>query len=558
MSGVRQEIRRREVAIVALAALAIAVVMHWPLALNLGTDVPKDLADPLAQAWQPAWGGHALATQPFEFFQSNQFWPARDSLAFSDALVGYAPAGLIGSGPEAAIGRYGVLFLFAYALAFFGAYVLARELGLGPAAAAVAGVAFAFAPFRLAQDGHLHVISSGGIPLALALGLRGYRLRSPDWVIGGFAVAAWQLAIGFSLGLPFAYLLALLGVIAAVVWLRAGRPPLPRRLVIATLAGATLFAGTAVVLSRPYERAAEANPQANRSPEDVESFSEPVRGLVLAPRENEVWGGLSARIGSETENAEEKTLFPGLVIAALALAGLGSAALGRRVRLGLGAGVAGATILALGFQAEDGILWPYRIVYEALPGWEGIRTPGRLATFSTLALALLAGAGAARVLAKRRGRQAAALAGVLALLVVIEGRGLPFDPFDAQAQPRAPVEVTPTADVPAPQLHIPADRPEDNRRYLLWSTDGFPEIVNGRSSIKPLAADRLIVASRSFPDAASVRALRAAGVRSVILHRDRAPGTAWVGAATKPVRGLGLRIERRGELVIFGLGPGAR
>ena len=35
--------------------------------------------------------------------------------------------------------RYDLLFLFAYALAFFGAYLLARELGLSPAGAAIAG-----------------------------------------------------------------------------------------------------------------------------------------------------------------------------------------------------------------------------------------------------------------------------------------------------------------------------------------------------------------------------------------------------------------------------------
>ena len=68
-------------------------------------------------------GGHALAHQPLHFFQSNQFWPLHDTLAFSDALVGYAPAGLFGSGPHAAVFRYDVLFLFAYALAFAGAYL---------------------------------------------------------------------------------------------------------------------------------------------------------------------------------------------------------------------------------------------------------------------------------------------------------------------------------------------------------------------------------------------------------------------------------------------------
>ncbi|MGI8594405.1 MAG: hypothetical protein ACR2ML_08615, partial [Solirubrobacteraceae bacterium] len=85
---------RRELALLVLGAVALAVAMHWPLVAHLGEDVPKDLGDPLSQAWQVAWGGHALATAPLDYFQSNQFWPLRDSLAFSDALIGYAPAGM--------------------------------------------------------------------------------------------------------------------------------------------------------------------------------------------------------------------------------------------------------------------------------------------------------------------------------------------------------------------------------------------------------------------------------------------------------------------------------
>ncbi|TMK73765.1 MAG: hypothetical protein E6G48_04920, partial [Actinobacteria bacterium] len=237
-----ERVTARELLVLVAGACLLSVVMHWPLVLNLGADIPKDLGDPLAEAWQVAWDGHALAHQPLHFFQSNQFWPLHDTLAFSDALVGYAPAGLFGSGPEAAVVRYDAVFLFAYALAFVGAYLLARELGLGPGGAAVAGAAFAFAPFRLEQDGHMQVISSGGIPLALALGVRGYRLGRPGWVIAGWAVATWQLSIGFTLGLPFAYLLAAGGAIAAIVWLRRGSPRLDRGLALTTVAGAVLFA----------------------------------------------------------------------------------------------------------------------------------------------------------------------------------------------------------------------------------------------------------------------------------------------------------------------------
>ena len=70
----------------------------------------------------------------------------------------------------------------------------------------------------------MQVISSGGIPLALALAVRGIRLKRPWPLFGAWAVAAWQVSIGFAIGLPFAYLIALLVAIGVVVWWRRGRP----------------------------------------------------------------------------------------------------------------------------------------------------------------------------------------------------------------------------------------------------------------------------------------------------------------------------------------------
>jgi hypothetical protein len=555
--------------LVAIAACAVAVVMHWPLPLHLGETIPKDLGDPLPQSWQIAWGGHALANQPLELFQSNQFWPEDDTLAFGDALIGYAPAGLIGSGPFDAVVRYDLLFLFAYALAFLGAYLLARELGAGPGGAAVAGAAFAFAPFRLEQDGHMQVISSGGIPLALALAVRGVRLAGPWWLLAAWLIAGWQLSLGFALGLPFAYLLAAIVLIAAVVWFRRGRPRLDRRLLVAGAVGALAFVAIAALIARPYFRVADEHPEAKRPPETVEAFSGPAKVFLTAPDENLVWGTATADLREGLENVPEKTLFPGLLIVVCAAVGLGSSTFPRWLRLALVATVAVASVLALGFRTEDGWLWPYRIVYELLPGWEGIRTPGRLVTFSSLALALLAAAGAdagaravRRSLAGRRrdiGPRAAATAGgalcaVIALAIAIEGRGLPFDPGDDQAQPRVPDAPATVAEVPAPQLHLPALRPEDNRRYLLWSTDEFPDIVNGRASTEPDRIADLIAAMDGFPDRGTVARLRDLGVASVVLHRDRVAGTPQAGAARRRIGGLGISRRPLGaELLVYEL-----
>jgi hypothetical protein len=568
MNG-RGQISRRELLLVALSACLLAVVMHWPLVLNLGDQIPKDLGDPLPQSWQVAWGGHALANQPLEFFQANQFWPTQDSLAFGDALIGYAPAGLIGEGPHDAVVRYDLLFLLAYALAFLGAYLLARELGIAPPGAAVAGAAFAFAPFRLEQDGHMQVISSGGIPLCLAFFVRGARLRRPLWLVAGWLVAGWQLSLGFALGLPLAYLLAA-GVVAIVaVWLWRGRPPIDRRLVVAGVGGAVIFIAIAALIARPYFRVADEHPEAKRPPATVEAFSGPVSVFLTAPDENLVWGEATAEIREGLENVPEKALFPGMVILLLALVGLSSARLDRRLRIGLGASVVAISVLALGFREDDGLLWPYRVLYEVLPGWDAIRTPGRLVTFSSLALALLAGAGAEWALRGVRlwlaGRRldvgprgssafAYALATVAVAAVVVEGRGLPFDPNDDQAQPAVPDPPASTAEVPAPQLHLPAEGPEDNRRYLLWSTDGFPEIVNGRASTEPDLVSDVIAEMDGFPDRPSVERLRELGVRSVVLHTERAAGTPQADAAAAPIAGLGL-VRRRlpGGLLVYGV-----
>ncbi len=94
-------------------------------------------------------------------------------------------------------------------------------------------------------------------------------------------------------------------------------------------------------------------------------------------------------------------------------------------------------MLSLGFQEHGvGHYLPYRLLYEVLPGWQGIRVPGRLHTLTTLPLALLAAGGAARVTAAvtaRHGRRVGtALAVGLVALVLVEGAGLGID-RDGQA-----------------------------------------------------------------------------------------------------------------------------
>ena len=220
-------IGRAELLWAILAAVLLAVLTSWPLVLHMSTHIAPDLGDPVRTAWEIAWVGHAMLHDPRHLFDSNAFYPHPLSLAFSDSLLGYGPAAFFGSGTVAALVRYNLLFLWAWSLCFVGAYLLARELGLRWYAAAAAGVAFAYAPYRVTEAGHLHVISSGGFVLAMFLLLRGYRRGSRGLVLAGWLVSAWQVSLGFTLGLQYTYLLLVLGLLVLWRWWRGRLTPGP-------------------------------------------------------------------------------------------------------------------------------------------------------------------------------------------------------------------------------------------------------------------------------------------------------------------------------------------
>jgi hypothetical protein len=560
--------RLSELIVVVLGAVLLAVAMQWPLALNAGVDIAKDLGDPLAQAWQVAWGGHALLRQPLRLFDSNQFYPLRDTLAFSDALVGYAPAGTVGSGPVAAVVRYDVLFLFGYALAFSGAYALARVLGATRGPAVVAGTAFAFSPWRLEQAGHLHVISSGGIPLALALLVWGWRRGRPGIVVAGWVVATWQLSLGWTLGLQLAYLLAVLGIIVGVRWWRAERRERPapdRRLLVATAVGALLFAAVGLLLGCVYLHVADTFPQATRGPRTVAYYSGGPVEFLAAGRDSFVWSGITAAARASVNTAAEQSLFPGLTIVVLAVLGAVRGPWSRGLRRGLAIGALGTAILALGFaDADHRWLYPYGWLY-ALPGWSAVRTPDRLMTLTTLGLALLAAAGAQWLVnaasdgaAPARARTLRWIPAALTVLILLEGCAFSFHDGHLSGPPHPRVEQPPPGLAAArpPLLELPMGA-FDNRRYLLWSTAGFPKLVNGRSSLNPPSFLRLQTQLRDFPDAPTIARLRALGVRTVVLHRAHLAGTPWADWANRPLPPhSGVSRELRDGVVLYRLAPG--
>ncbi|HEX6873263.1 MAG TPA: hypothetical protein VF163_19370, partial [Micromonosporaceae bacterium] len=160
---------RHEWTLAVVGALVLSLLLNRGALADPAHTLPQDVWDPSLVAYLIAWGGHALVHDPTNIWHLNGFYPSPLGLAYTDSLLGYAPLAVVGTGPEAAVLRYNVIFILAQALVLFGGYALARQLGLGRTGALVSAIAVAVAPWRLAQAGHLQVLSTGGIALALAM-----------------------------------------------------------------------------------------------------------------------------------------------------------------------------------------------------------------------------------------------------------------------------------------------------------------------------------------------------------------------------------------------------
>ena len=562
---------RHEWTLAALASIVLAVIMTWPVMQDPLHTIPHDIGDPLLITYVIAWSGYALWNNPAGIWDTSAFYPLSDGYAFTDTFLGYAPVALIGSGHEAALLRYNLLYVFAFALAFFGAYALFRQLGARIAGSTVAAAAFAYAPWKLAQAGHLQVLSIGGIVLALAMLARGhgYSLRRGyrrgrtrwGWVIAGWLVATWQVTIGFGMGVPFAYFLAGVCLFAGINWVLARFPRIPWRVLAANLGGIVVFVGVGIMLAIPYFRVIANHPEAERTLDYVDFFSPSWSSFLVSPPESALWGDAHEPARAQMVWHQETSLLIGFTLLALALVGLIWSVWSLRQRILLALGVVISVALAMGTNFIDDGQWAYALLFEYLPGFNGLRTPGRLVLYTTLFLAVLA-AGTLTHLADRLDGYANTdqvdprwkvptpvplrLALFLPMLMVlVEGVSV----ADTPEPPPPPVAMS---ELEGPVLVLPSDGSHDTV-VQYWSIDGFVDIVNGTAGFVPTAQQEIRDDALAFPSPTSVTALREAGIKTVVVVRDRIAGTPWQNVLNTPTQDPSVTVLDTGPAVVFQL-----
>jgi hypothetical protein len=359
-----------QTALAAAAYVGLTVVMTWPIAAGLGRDVPADLGDSLLNMWIMAWvaeGALAILGGQMSFadlWNANIFYPTPLTLTFSEHLI---PQALQGVPAYLATGNvvlaYNLVFLATFALSGLGMFLLVRELTGSARAAFVAGLFYAFYPYRLGQFPHVQTMSSQWMPFAL-YGFRRW-FDTGRWPALGAGTAAFVVQ-GLSSGYYLFYFAPVLG--GYVLWEIGSRHRWRDWRTWAALGGAGLVSlACTLPFLLPYQ-AAKDRFGLTREIGEVSTFSADLFAYAHTPPQLYVWGPILNRFPQP-----EGDLFPGavplLVAAAATVLWLAAAAAavvqatrgaaagerrGARLLLAVAAlGVAGA----IGVAITGGFVW---------------------------------------------------------------------------------------------------------------------------------------------------------------------------------------------------------
>ena len=527
-----------EAAAVVLGFSALTVLMTYPLVREIQRALPNDLGDPLLVAWVLGWDADRLSHGLQGIWDAPNFFPYLRTLTYSEHLLGIAvfsaPVQWLSGNPILA---YNVVFLFSYVLAGCGMYWLTVSITGNRLAAVVAGLAFAFVPYRVAAVPHLQVLTFGWMPVGL-LALHRYFASGSRAALFSFVVAF--LLQGLS-NLYFLYFFALPVAVVALAGLIQGRRPLRRTLVELGMAGALILLVLAPVGLAYSQTHTELGFERSRS-SMVNLSADLVSYVQVSPR-LAVWGDVLTRGRAEGQ------LFPGFMLLGLAAAGLVfgffpgwdiAKRVTPRCRSAIRLyGLIGllAFILSLGPEptAFGHVLLssgPYDWLLAVIPGLDGIRVLARVAVVVYLALCVLAAVGVTVLLSKLSRRAGIGTCVLLGIIVVGEGYGgpMPMIPFEPRedTDDQAAYEWL-TTSLPGAVLELPLGEREPmttyyNTQYQFATLQHGHPVVNGYSGYStPLF--RYLNGERSpffeldhFSDL--LRGLRSVGVRYIVVHEE--------------------------------------
>ena len=505
----------RRVGVVALAAVALAVVMTWPLGSAPGR-LGRTSSDGLHSIWNVSWVAHALVADPAGLFDANIFAPHRRTLAYSEANIGAGlvavPAWWLTRNPFAA---HNSALIFAFASAFVGMWLLARRLWRDSTSAAIAALLFAFCPYLFSHTPHIQLLMIGGIPFAmLALHRLADQPSRRRGVVLGLALAAQTLSCayyGIFAGLMVGY---------AVLFLAVSRGLWRNRTYWTSVGlGAVVLVACVLPFFLPYldiqqdegfrRTLADSIRYSARPASYIASSAHAHRWMLPIAR---AWGGWNGEV-----------LFPGFLAVGLGAAGVFYGLRGGAVSRDRETVALYGSLGLLAFWASFGpAAGMYTVLFRAIPLFTFLRAPSRFGLLVTFVLVVLAALALRRLLASLRGRQRQMAAAGIGLLALAELNLVPF-PWDRAPAPSAAYALLarmPRATVAEFPFYGERVAFPLHTQYMLFSTAHWMPMVNGYSDHIPTDFRKAAPVLDSFPSRESFAVMQRYRVRYIGVHWD--------------------------------------
>jgi len=470
----------------ALICLLLAIAMTWPLAFALDRAIANQ-GDPLLNAWIVDWDWYATFHHPSQLFNANAFYPAKDTLAFSENLYGVAlivfPLRAIGIAPLTA---FNIAMLLGFAFSAFAAYLLGRAISGCWIAGIAAGIFYAYVPWRFTQLPHIQHVWGGWLPMLLVALL--HYARTPTWrnaalfggafLMNGLTNIHWLLFGSFAVALS-----VLIAIRSPRHWIR---------IAVCTLIALALLAPFLI----PYARAAKLYGM-ERHWDEAKHYSATLRDWLNPGITNRFYRRIA-----DVQIDPERWLFPGFLGIALSIVGLTR---GRRDARAIAVlwillGVAGS----LGLQT-----FFHRFLFEHVPGFRAIRVPARWANIAYVGMSMLI----ALALSKRR-----VLGYVVAVLLLIELRAAPIRWYTVS--PQTPQAYRWLTSQHARVLELPIGQEQFDYLFMYRSTAHHQPIVNGVSGFMPPETVRIVDLWTSKKNDELLDELHRIDVDLLIVHAD--------------------------------------
>ncbi|MFT4974520.1 MAG: hypothetical protein ACI8S6_000403 [Myxococcota bacterium] len=563
----------------ALASLALAVLLTWPVALQ---PTARLIGHPGNDSWNHVWGywwvGAELAAGRWPIHLDLLAYPRGGTLYFIDTVQAVAsmPIQLL-AGPAAA---YNAVIIFELAFSGFAAWLLARKATGDATAAGAALILYGASPHLLGQayNGISETVCAGWFPLTLFC-----LLRLMDRPTAGRSVALGLSAAVCMLTSWYFGLFAALGCAILAGWRIARRSwALQWSRTLLALGGASVLA--AALIYPPFSAF-----RASLGAADALVIRDPafVEASLLNHNVTDLFAFF--RI-STVPSPDLKTLYgEDLIIViylgwvGLLLAGYALWATRRHREFGAWLWLGGLFfIFSLGPYLNIGgenvelfgqkIPLPFKPLYELLPIFDRISHPFRFVMGVQLSGAVLAAYGARHAFRRWQPRQRRAALAALAAVVLVEiqlaSPAVVPVPSSSAAIPTAHVDMG-SDPVPGAVLDLPMTVPNLERAVYVWYqsahgrpvpwglNDPMPEALLGNRltmTLIRMEATRARTLPPQLPEldlVVSARALARGGYRYVVVHQRLYPDfkAAQVEALLTALLGEPRRYDDDGMLV---------